>query len=830
MANPSHHNKDFSNKEGSHLPPELPQNIIAAAKEILDISRLNLSWDFMEVIPAPVFVKDLEHRYIACNRQFLDILSCKGYGSVLGKTTGELIGKTNAEDHFTSDRQVILSGNEITYESSFPGDTEKVRIALITKSPLKLSDGSISAIAGIITDISRLKALQVQQAFHNSQLEIQVARRTEELEQKNSRLLSEIAEKVSIQQEMLRFENRLEVALKALKAGAWELEPHSGKLEWSSKCYEIFDIEPGPVSPEKWMGKVHPEDIDRVKTQWSRISARMGWFELDFRIMAYGKPHWIRKSGYYLPGSHENGERITGVMADISEEKYFNDRLLDSQRFFKAIVEDQTELICRIRPDGSFTFVNQAFARFFGKPVPTLLTLTLREIIIPKDYAKIRRLLNLVKPVSTVVNFDHQLEKPGSGPAMMQWTIRAIYTEGDILSEYQFVGRDVTEVESSREALRRSEEMFRLIAENSNDIISIHPHDGTVEYVSPSVKNILGYTAEEITGSKAGTLIYEKDLPDISTLGKRLKKCPNPVLAAFRIKDHEGKLIWFESMIQPQYNSHGEATGKIIAVTRDISARKQAEAQQKLVEKQLKEANFAKDKFFSIIAHDLRSPFTSILGFSRLLNEEYDDFSDEDRKTMVQQILISTEHTFQLLDNLLAWAKTQMGHTCVYPEIFRLEGLINETVQLASAQAESKNISIKQLSNHQFEVKADVNMTKTVMRNLLSNAIKYSYEGAQIVVDSKREGDMVRITVTDHGTGIHADTLRILFSLDEKVISAKGTANEKGTGLGLILVREFVERNGGTISVESEYGKGSRFSFTLPLNPDKYPPSAHDPS
>jgi PAS domain-containing protein len=359
MANPSHHNKDFSNKEGSHLPPELPQNIIAAAKEILDISRLNLSWDFMEVIPAPVFVKDLEHRYIACNRQFLDILSCKGYGSVLGKTTGELIGKTNAEDHFTSDRQVILSGNEITYESSFPGDTEKVRIALITKSPLKLSDGSISAIAGIITDISRLKALQVQQAFHNSQLEIQVARRTEELEQKNSRLLSEIAEKVSIQQEMLRFENRLEVALKALKAGAWELEPHSGKLEWSSKCYEIFDIEPGPVSPEKWMGKVHPEDIDRVKTQWSRISARMGWFELDFRIMAYGKPHWIRKSGYYLPGSHENGERITGVMADISEEKYFNDRLLDSQRFFKAIVEDQTELICRIRPDGSFTFVNR---------------------------------------------------------------------------------------------------------------------------------------------------------------------------------------------------------------------------------------------------------------------------------------------------------------------------------------------------------------------------------------------------------------------------------------------------------------------------------------
>ena len=270
-------------------------------------------------------------------------------------------------------------------------------------------------------------------------------------------------------------------------------------------------------------------------------------------------------------------------------------------------------------------------------------------------------------------------------------------------------------------------------------------------------------------------------------------------------------------MVQRQYNNKGEATGKVIAVSRNIQSRKLVEEQQKLTEQRLKEANITKDKFFSIIAHDLRSPFTSILGFTRLLNEEYDDFSDEDRKMMVKQIQNSTESTFQLLDNLLAWAKTQLGRTIYNPETFTLENLIAESVKQTTPQAQIKKIAITCERFEDVILYADQNMIRTVMRNLLSNAIKFSFPDGRIEIETIPGKDFLTIGIADHGTGISPEVVGKLFSLTEQATTTKGTANEKGTGLGLILCKEFVERNGGTISVRSETGKGSTFSFTVPI-------------
>jgi signal transduction histidine kinase len=248
------------------------------------------------------------------------------------------------------------------------------------------------------------------------------------------------------------------------------------------------------------------------------------------------------------------------------------------------------------------------------------------------------------------------------------------------------------------------------------------------------------------------------------------------------------------------------STGVIIDITQERSFRIK-----------LEEVNLTKDRFFSIIAHDLRSPFTSILGFSRLLNDEYDDFSDVDRKMMIKQILTSTESTFQLLDNLLTWAKTQSGKTSYNPEIFNIEPLITDILNQSLAQARIKGISIKAEMIENVTVYADINMIRTVLRNLLSNAIKFSFDGTIVTVKAKVVKDKLRVSVIDQGVGMDNITLRALFRLDEKVCSTKGTANEKGTGLGLILCKEFVEKNGGRITAESEQGVGSKFNFTIPL-------------
>ena len=613
-------------------------------------------------------------------------------------------------------------------------------------------------------------------------------------------------------------ENRLEIALKALNAGVWEWDPATDTLLWSAKCFEIFKLEPGPVTVKSWMSKVIPDDIPRVKEMWSRISMQAGWFDLEFRILVDKLPRWVRKSGYYLDGSDEIHEKVTGVMVDISDEKDFNEKLFDNQRFFKAIIEDQTELICRFMPEGMVTFANKAFTRFFGASPFNILKLSLSEIIPAQDYAKINKLKKCFRPSKEFVNFEQRITHEDGKTSVLQWTLRAIYGKDEQPEEYQLVGRDVTEIEESREALRRSEEMYRLIAENSNDIISIHLDDGSVEYVSPSVQHILGYSPEELFRMPGLNMVCEEDYLTMTQCYESLQLSKEPVLLTFRLKDKQGKLIWFESMIQRQHDNKGETTGKVIAVSRNIHIRKMVEEQQKQTEIQLKEANMTKDKFFSIIAHDLRSPFTSILGFSRLLSEEYDDFSDEERKMMVTQIQNSTESTFQLLDNLLAWAKTQLGRTKINPELFTLESLIAETVKQTMPQALIKNISLVSDRIEDIEIFADQNMIRTVLRNLVSNAVKFSFPGGVIELDSFIDDNKLTITVTDHGTGIPPEALDKLFNLSEQTITTKGTANEKGTGLGLILCREFIEKNGGSIAAKSEMGKGSTFGIMLPLN------------
>lgn len=779
-------------------------------------NSISVPIQFLESLPLPLFVKDLNGTYIACNSYFSSMI---GYppDEIIGKNVTNLVDSDTAAIHISADEKLIRSGTRIIYETTFATAEDAGEPIRIIKTPLIDNHGTLNGIIGLVSKINPFQSTEKPAAETSKDSQARLRQRSVELEERNSKLVEKIAGQLRVENEMLQFENRLEIALKALNAGAWEWNPHSEVLLWSDKCYEIFGLEKGPVSMQSWMARIYPDDLERVKEMWSRITLQAGWFDLEFRILVSGQLHWIRKSGYYLPANDKGFEKVTGVMADISDEKDFSNKLYQSQQFFKAIIEDQTELICRTRPDGSFTFVNQAFARFFSETSDNLLHKSLSDLISPRDFSKIGKLQQRIKPSKSLAHFEQRITRSDQTKAVLHWTIRAIYMNSGIPDEYQFVGRDVTEIEASREALRKSEEMFRLITENSNDIISIHPEDGTIAYVSPSVKYLLGYKPEELIGSKAEEIVCTEDLEILHNCSLNLQVGDKPALMTLRLKDKQGNLIWFESMIQRQRNSQGEATGNAIAVSRNIQSRKLVEEQQKLTEQQLKEANLTKDKFFSIIAHDLRSPFTSILGFTRLLNDEYNDFSEDERKMMVKQVQNSTESTFQLLDNLLAWAKTQLGRSIFNPETFTVESLIKESVKQTTPQAQIKDIKISPGRIADISLFADQNMIRTVLRNLLSNAIKFSFPGGTIELDSYVENKLLTISVTDHGTGMPPEVLQKLFSLTEQATSTKGTANEKGTGLGLILCREFVERNGGTIRVESEVGKGSTFSIALPV-------------
>ena len=231
--------------------------------------------------------------------------------------------------------------------------------------------------------------------------------------------------------------------------------------------------------------------------------------------------------------------------------------------------------------------------------------------------------------------------------------------------------------------------------------------------------------------------------------------------------------------------------------------------------KELESLNSTKDKFFAIIAHDLKNPFSTVLGLSELLAKEFESFEPDKLKVFIEQIYKYSNNTFNLLENLLQWSMLQTGRMPLRPKLIDLKGLVDENIELLRGNALQKGIRIETEIENDLFVYVDVSMITTVLRNLLSNAIKFTSQYGIIKIKVEKDDKMVKVSVIDNGVGISNQDLEKLFKIDSNPTTI-GTSQEKGTGLGLILCKDFVERNGGKIWVESELEKGSSFIFTIP--------------
>jgi len=237
----------------------------------------------------------------------------------------------------------------------------------------------------------------------------------------------------------------------------------------------------------------------------------------------------------------------------------------------------------------------------------------------------------------------------------------------------------------------------------------------------------------------------------------------------------------------------------------------------KTTNKKLEELNVTKDKFFSIIAHDLRSPFNSILGFSSLLLENHRQYNETERDVYIKTLDNSAKQTYKLLDNLLNWARIQTEGFVFNPKEQSLEKTLIEVIKLNSYNAEIKSIKLSYNLSKDIKIYADYDMIEIILRNLISNAIKFTHKNGEVKIDAEQDKDNVIITVSDTGVGMAQEKLGEIFDISKKTSTA-GTENEIGTGLGLILCKEFVEKHSGEIWVESEIEKGSKFIFSIANN------------
>jgi len=248
----------------------------------------------------------------------------------------------------------------------------------------------------------------------------------------------------------------------------------------------------------------------------------------------------------------------------------------------------------------------------------------------------------------------------------------------------------------------------------------------------------------------------------------------------------------------------------------ELLARVKTHTSLKFATEQLIKSNAMKDKLFSIIAHDLRGPVGNFGAALEILIENLDTFNKEALSEILLDLKKSATRSFELLQNLLKWARSQNNTIEFSPTLQNLNNIILENIDLLKSSATQKHITIKAEIQDKTFVFADENMLKTILRNLLSNAIKFSFNNGQVIVKTTKSGNCAEIVVKDFGVGIKDENLQKILTTHEH-FSTFGTANEKGTGLGLNLCKDFIERNGGKITIESKEGKGTEIHFTLPL-------------
>ena len=408
--------------------------------------------------------------------------------------------------------------------------------------------------------------------------------------------------------------------------------------------------------------------------------------------------------------------------------------------------------------------------------------------------------------------------------------------------------------------LRESEEKLKAITENAQDAIFLIDNNNTIEFWNNSAEKMFGYTANEVIGKKLPSLIIPQNYHEqfnkmlIVFQQSETVKSINKTWELNALRKNGEEFPTEASLgVVSIHNQH-----HAIGIIRDVSKRKASETALKksreeykkqsieLIElnaeylilnkeltstneelqtinekltfsnEKLNEANATKDRFISILAHDLKNPFTTLIGFSDLLSKNIHRYEMEKIIKFVKTINTTSKQTFNLLNNLLEWSRSQRDKIPFKTQQTNLYNLIYDSYLFLNSIANAKEIEIKLDIPKEIEVIADSEMIKTVIRNLVSNAIKFTDKNGRIEISAKKNKNTININITDTGTGMNEKTKKSLFKIGETK-SIQGTNGERGTGFGLLLCKEFIDKHKGKIEVESELGKGSKFIIILPI-------------
>ncbi len=428
-------------------------------------------------------------------------------------------------------------------------------------------------------------------------------------------------------------------------------------------------------------------------------------------------------------------------------------------------------------------------------------------------------LLSLLKDKGVISDYEVFLRKESGQKLPASFTCKYIYDQHGNPKEIIGTIRNITERKQAEEVIRHSEERYRILAENSSDMISKHNWDRTYLYVSPACTNLLGYYPDELTGRSAYQLIHPDDVENIRKNHiLLLENRTNSFIESYRIKKKDGTYIWFETNNQVIYNQNTNLVQEIVCVSRDITERKDKE--ELLKAKEVAErANKAKSEFLANMSHEIRNPLNAIIGMTSTLSKTP---LNQDQKQYLNSISVSSTNLLSILNDILDFSKIEAKKVDLVFASFSLREVARQTIQMYTPQVESKNLSISYtiIEGTPEHLYGDEKKIIQILNNLISNAVKFTNEGKiELLISCKKQmSDTANIEfqVSDTGIGVKKEDIPKMFETFRQLdISTR--KEYQGTGLGLSIVKSLVEMMNGKVNFESELDRGSRVSFEIPL-------------
>lgn len=462
----------------------------------------------------------------------------------------------------------------------------------------------------------------------------------------------------------------------------------------------------------------------------------------------------------------------------------------------------------RISQTGEPVYANQSFLRMLGfNSYDELMRFYETEEIFRDNFAASKYQEHFLKINNTEGVESRWKNKHGRAVYVVEY-VQKCYDIVDGSVYYDCIAEDVTEKKIIDELMSDVISRDYAILKALPDMLFILSEEGKFTDLKTGINSDFPISPNYIIGKNVSDIFPQNISEQILQLVKESILTGQLKNYDFIMQHHNSEKHYEARIVKSHKN-------EVLMLLRDVTNQKQNENQILKIAEDLKQINDTKDKFVSIIAHDVRTPIIALIGYAEILANDIEELQKTEIKEFASSIVDISKQTIGLLTNLLEWSRLQTGRIEFHPSPTNATEITENSIALLTSNAEQKNITIVNNLNTETYVFADENMMQSIFNNLITNAIKFTNKNGRITISSKQINDMIQFSVKDNGVGMSEEQKMMLFGMN-KSFTTPGTTNEKGSGLGMILCKDFIEKHGGKIWVESNSGFGSEFFFTIP--------------